>query len=101
MSTPEGKIKIALKRELSRVPESYQFWPVQMGLGAATLDCLLCVAGHFVAIETKAPGKELTARQEITRKALAKAGAMVYVVDSPALARAVADALIEDYVHNN
>lgn len=101
MSTPEGKIKTALKRELARVPECYQFWPVQMGLGAATLDCLLCVSGRFVAVETKAPGKRLTTRQEITAAAIAKAGAMVYVVDSPGMARAVADALIEDHVRNS
>ena len=91
MSTPEGKIKTALKRELTRVPGCYQFWPVQMGLGATTLDCLLCISGQFVAVETKAPGKKLTARQEITFATISKAGGQVYVVASIADAKAFAD----------
>ena len=82
MTTPEGKIKNMLKRELQRVPRLYQFWPVQMGLGAATLDCLLSVSGSFVAIETKRPGGKLTERQKITIADMEAAGAKVYVVDN-------------------
>ena len=95
MSTPEGKVKSALKKELKRLPKCYQFWPVQMGLGAATLDCLLCINGSFVAIETKAPGKDLTIRQQITRDAIVAADGIVCVVDSVVAAKGIVDYLCQ------
>src|SRR5271163_904117 len=95
MSTPEGKVKAALKRELKqRLPKSYRFWPVQMGLGATTLDCLLCVNGQFIAIETKRPGAKLTARQELVRDEIVSAGGIVFVVDSPMVAKSVIGLLL-------
>jgi hypothetical protein len=95
MSTPEGKVKTALKNALKRLPRCYPFWPVQMGLGAATLDCLLCINGQFVAIETKAPGETLTARQEITRDEIVAAGGIVIVVDSTVEAKAAVEYLCQ------
>lgn len=47
----------------------------------ATLDCLLCVNGYFVAVETKAPGGKVTPRQAHTIEQLRKAGATVLVID--------------------
>jgi hypothetical protein len=90
MTTPEGKVKALTKRlfkELQR--EGYPLYyhmPVQNGMGAPTLDFVGCANGAFFAIETKAPGKNPTARQESTIKAMRDAGAEVFVVrDKPSL----------------
>ena len=60
----EKKVKEAVKAVLKGWG-CYQFWPVQSGMGAHTVDCLACVPikitkdmvgttlGVFVAIETK------------------------------------------------
>ena len=78
--TPEGKVKAKVKRLLARYPV-YSHWPVQTGYGSPTLDCIVCAAGHFFAIETKAPGKKPTPRQEQTIKAMRDAGALVFIID--------------------
>ena len=62
MTTPEGKVKAKVKKLLKEF-NAYQFWPVQSGYGNKTLDCLACVNGKFIGIETKAPGKGLTPLQ--------------------------------------
>jgi hypothetical protein len=79
--TPEGKIKAKVKRALNALPRCYSFMPVQQGLGASTLDYLCCINGHFVAIETKAPGKKMTPRQQMTAETIVKAGGHAFVVD--------------------
>lgn len=82
--TPEGKIKAQLKRQFLLDPIKAHLWsfmPVQNGMGKPALDFLLCVNGHFIAIETKAPGKKLTQRQEHTKAEMEAAGARVFVVD--------------------
>jgi hypothetical protein len=79
--TPEGRIKAKLKKELDKLPCLYQFRPVQNGMGAPSLDVLVCAGGWFIAIETKAPGKWYTPRQEETKKAIEKAHGLVYLVD--------------------
>jgi hypothetical protein len=91
--TPEGKIKQALKKALSRLPSYYRFAPVQSGLGATTLDYLCCINSKFVAIETKAPGKQLTVRQQATKEQIERAGGLVYVVDSVEGAQQLSDLL--------
>lgn len=78
--TPEGKVKAEVKKYLKE-RGAYFFMPVQSGYGAATLDFLVCLNGKFVAIETKAPGKKLTARQGLVRDAIADAGGYVILVD--------------------
>ena len=80
--TPEGRIKAKLKRELDKLPNVYRFMPVQNGMGAPALDFYLCIEGGFVAIETKAPGKKLTPRQEATRDNITAAGGTVYVIST-------------------
>ena len=82
--TPEGRIKARFKRELKRRlgEHCYQFWPVQTGMGATTLDCLLCIRGTFVAVETKAPGKKPTPRQELVIEQIGAAGGAAWVIDS-------------------
>ena len=96
--TPEGEIKAYVKRRLdaefdSRPPFAhYRFMPVQTGYGKRSLDFLLCIYGKFYAIETKAPGKDLTELQKITRDEIQAAGGTVYKVDS----YESCDAAIED-----
>ncbi len=81
MSTPEGLVKAMVNRQLAQLSRVYRFMPVQNGMGAPGLDYYLCCAGCFVSIETKAKGKALTARQQITKKAIEDAGGKVFVVD--------------------
>ena len=80
MMTPEGEVKAKVK-ELLKQYGCYQHWPVMNGMGAPTLDCIGCYENYFFALETKAPGKKPTPRQEVTMKAMRDAGAQVFVVD--------------------
>lgn len=79
--TPEGKVKDALKAVI-RKHSGYQFWPVQTGFGAATLDCFTCIVGHWFVIETKAKGGKLTPRQQMTRQAIIDAYGVVLVIST-------------------
>ena len=81
--TPEGKVKKLVKAVVAKYPEIYPYWPVPGGFGSPTLDCILCVKGKFVAIETKAPGKKPTPLQKSTIAEMQKAGAVVLVIDGP------------------
>jgi hypothetical protein len=78
--TPEGKIKERVKRLLDRYPH-YRFMPVQMGMGARTLDFLICVNGRFCAIETKKPGAEPTEQQSKIIRQIREAGGETFVID--------------------
>lgn len=80
-STPEGRVKARLNNRLRQLNLVWKFMPVPSGYGMQSLDYLLCVAGHFVAIETKAPGKRPTPRQEQTIAAIKAAGGIVFIVD--------------------
>lgn len=89
--TPEGKVKAAVKRRLDALPNMYRFMPVQNGMGKPGLDFYLCAGGWFIAIETKAPGGKLTARQEVTKAEIEAADGLVFVVDDePSLDQAMA-----------
>ena len=79
MPTPEGKVKAKVKHLLKQY-SVYQHWPVQTGYGSACLDCHACHLGRYFAIETKAPGKKLTPRQELTKEAIEAGGGVVFVV---------------------
>lgn len=80
--TPEGRVKSMLRTRLNKElgGEAYLFMPVQQGLGAPALDYYCCISGTFVAVETKVPGKKLTARQIITANQIAACGGLVVVV---------------------
>lgn len=78
--TPEAKVKDAVKALLKEY-ECYYFMPVQAGYGMPSLDFLVCCNGMFLAIETKAPGKKPTPRQEDTIAQMKLAGAVTFVVD--------------------
>lgn len=78
--TPEGREKKLVKAYLAS-GGAYQFWPVQTGYGAATLDCLACINGHFVAIEVKKEGyaaSSFTTRQRVTMETMQRAFATVF-----------------------
>lgn len=80
--TPEGKVKAKVSAIIKKyVPDVYKFMPVPSGFGASSLDYILCVGSLFVAIETKAPGKKLTPRQEQTCTEIRDAGGVVFVID--------------------
>lgn len=87
--TPEGKVKERVKKMLAGFsvdPTSGQkvmdvFWPVPNGMGASHLDCIVCFYGRYIAIETKAPGKKPTPRQELRINSVAAAGGCVLVID--------------------
>lgn len=96
--TPEGKIKTAVKKVLKEYGDyeqasaldgdfdhgkMYAFWPVSNGMGAPSLDCIVCFYGVFLAIETKAPGKKPTPRQNTTIAQMQCAGGVVLVIDGP------------------
>ena|ERR1700745_2020554 len=85
----EREVKIAVKAQLKAIG-AYHFWPVQMGLGDVTLDCLGCYEGKFFSVETKAPGKKPTAMQNHTIEKIRAAGGKVFVIDHP---KDVADVL--------
>lgn len=77
MKTQESKLKDKIK-EFLKAEGAYYFMPVQMGYGAPSVDFLVCYRGKFIALETKAPGKRPTPRQELTMRAMACAGALTW-----------------------
>lgn len=94
MSTPEGKVKAQVRKGLRPIARLWDFMPVQNGMGKPALDFLLCVNGHFIAIETKAKGKKLTTRQEHTKAEMEAAGATVFVVDDDASFQVAVDHIL-------
>lgn len=80
-STPEGKVKRTVSSLLRATPDLYYFMPVPSGYGESSLDYLGCYRGKFFAIETKAPGKKPTDRQNMMIARMKAAGAAVFVID--------------------
>lgn len=78
--TPEAKVKARVK-DLLRRYEAYWHMPVQNGMGAPTLDFHVLHGPFGCAIETKAPGKKMTTRQELTAKEIRSRGGIVFVTD--------------------
>lgn len=81
--TPEGKVKNAVKK-LLKSRGIYYFMPMQNGMGVVGIpDIIACWDGHFLAIETKAPGKinNVTANQRNQLDQIAKANGTAIVVD--------------------
>ena len=63
--------------------ELYIHMPVPGGYGKRnTLDYILCIAGHYVAIETKAPGEDLTPLQRQVCRNLFRSGATIFIISS-------------------
>jgi hypothetical protein len=78
-TTPEGKVKKKVKEILTGAG-AYFHMPVMNGMGEPTLDFIVCYQGAFLAIETKAPTKKPTPRQEVTIDAIRTAGGRVVVI---------------------
>lgn len=62
---------------------AYIFKPVQMGMGATTLDRLCCIRGRFVAIEYKRAGIwQATPRQQLVMREISQAGGVSFLSNS-------------------
>ena len=83
--TPEGAVKKKVSSYLDSLGENcYKIMFVPVGYGKRNqLDYTLCIAGHFVAIETKEPGKWLTPLQRQTARGMCYAGAKVFIISGP------------------
>lgn len=80
MTTPEGKVKSAVKVLLARYG-AYWHMPVQNGMGAPSLDFICCIAGLYFAVETKAGNGKMTERQEHTAERIRAVHGKVFVVN--------------------
>jgi hypothetical protein len=86
----EKTIKLAVKKRLKELgPECHSHWPVQIGLGDPTLDCIGCYQGAYFGIETKRPGAKPTKLQWLTIEKIRAAGGLVYIIDNVEDARAL------------
>lgn len=84
-TTPEGKVKNAVKKIL-KARGIWFYMPVQNGMGVVGIpDFICCYEGHFLAIETKAPGKlhALTVNQKNRIKEINAADGTAIVIDNP------------------
>ena len=81
MKTPEAYTRDPVRKYLKALG-AYRFAPVQMGLGATTLDDLCCVRGRFIGVEYKAPGKIPTPRQRLSMDEIRRAGGIAIWGDS-------------------
>ena len=81
-TTPEGKVKRKVSAILADFASTtYYTMPVPGGYGESTLDYVGCNLGRFFAIETKAPGKKPTDRQNAIATMMTRAGGKVFVID--------------------
>lgn len=76
---PEKLVKDRVKKLLKEY-RCYVFMPVQSGYGSATLDFLGTHRGRFFAVETKAPGRKLSPRQELIADMIRAAGGAVFII---------------------
>lgn len=99
--TPEGKVKAAAKKVLSDA-QAWHYMPVQNGMGRVGIpDLIACVpititpnmvgkrVGVFVAVETKAPGKDknTTPNQKRNLEGIHEAGGMAVATSDSDLVR--------------
>lgn len=80
--TPEGRVKRAVSDYLKTVPGLWYDMPVPSGFGGSTLDYIGCYRGRFFSVETKAPGKKPTPRQQRIISQVEHAGGVAFVIDS-------------------
>jgi hypothetical protein len=81
--TPEGKVKKKVKEYLVSIGAWY-YMPVSNGMGRSGCpDILVCYKGHFMAFETKSPGKikNTTPNQDREIAGINAAEGMAIVVD--------------------
>ena len=81
MATPEGKVKVAVVKLLNKY-SVYYFFPATHGYGRSGVpDIVCCVKGHFLGIECKAEGKNMTALQFKESDKIKAAGGYFLMVD--------------------
>lgn len=93
--TPEGKVKKAVKEYLKSIGAWY-YMPVSNGMGRVGCpDILVCYEGHFMAFETKAPGKikNVTPNQEREINDIIRANGLALVVDDVEQVKGAIDAV--------
>ena len=89
-TTPEGKVKAAVKAFLKTLANCWFYMPVSNGMGTMGIpDIIVCYKGIFLAIETKAPGKlaNTTPLQKAQINGINQAGGYAIVVDDVARVR--------------
>ena len=78
-TTPESKVKTAVRKMLDAF-DIYHFMPPANGFGRAGIpDIVGCMDGHFIAIECKAGKGKTTALQDRELNAILNHGGTVYV----------------------
>ena len=95
--TPEGYEKSLVKKYLSQIG-AYQFWPVQTGYGAATIDCLACINGRFIGIEVKREGYQpasFTVRQRDTLNRIYASGGSVFTGTGEEIVKGIASWILK------
>jgi len=98
--TPEGRIKEQVK-DLLKAYEAYWHCPVQNGMGAPSLDFVGCSKGRYFTVETKAEGKGMTPRQELTATAIKKAGGKVFLINETSGMDELKEWIINEYQETN
>jgi len=82
MLTPEGKVKVQVKKILDRYPSRYRFAPATGGFGSSGIpDIVACIHGKFIAVECKAKGNKPTGLQMKNLRDIEAAGGYPYIVD--------------------
>ena len=84
-TTPEGRVKTAIKTYLKTLSHCWFFMPQGNGYGVNGVpDIVGCYCGVFFAVEVKAPGKlrTLTAMQRIQIAAIGRAYGYVIAADT-------------------
>lgn len=82
----ESTIRRAILRWLNSLPESY-FEVSGPGSNTGKPDITGALAGKYVGVETKIPGKKAEKHQEYVHRRLREAGAIVFVAHSLAEAK--------------
>jgi hypothetical protein len=79
--TPEGKIKVKVKRTLTNMG-AYYIMPATGGYGnSGAPDFIACIRGRFIGIECKAGGNTLTALQMKHAHLIEATGGMAFIVN--------------------
>jgi len=79
--TPEAKVKKQIRKILDEVG-AYYAMPIGSGYGNSGVpDFLICIGGHFVAIEAKAGNNKPTALQESHIERIREAAGTALVIN--------------------
>jgi len=77
--TPEGKVKLDVKKYLNSLNNCWYYMPVNTHMRGIP-DFVGCLNGKFFSIETKAEGKKPTDLQLDTHDEIRKAKGLVFVI---------------------